>query len=106
MLIGGSLATEILFATTLGVVAAAFGYEVGLLNLLLINISVSLLASFIPVPGGIGVTEFGLTVGLTAAGVPEETALAIALLYRLFTFYIPPIWGFFAFRWLGKNSLL
>jgi uncharacterized protein (TIRG00374 family) len=106
MLIGGSLATEVLFATTLGVVAAAFGYEVGLLNLLLINISVSLLASFIPVPGGIGVTEFGLTVGLTAAGVPEETALAIALLYRLFTFYIPPIWGFFAFRWLGKNSLL
>ena len=106
LLLGGSLATEVLFATTLGLFANALGFDIGLADLLLINISVSLLASFVPVPGGIGVAEFGLTVGLTAAGMPEEAALATALLYRAATFYAPPIWGFFAFRWLQRNAYL
>jgi uncharacterized membrane protein YbhN (UPF0104 family) len=105
-LVGGSLATEILFAAALGVFANALGFDISLAELLLINISVSLLASFLPVPGGIGVAEFGLTVGLVAAGMPEEAALATALLYRVATFYLPPVWGFFAMRWLQRNALL
>jgi uncharacterized protein (TIRG00374 family) len=106
LLIGGSLATELLFASALGVFANALGYDIGLADLLVINISVSLLASFVPVPGGIGVAEFGLTVGLVAAGMPDELALATAILYRLATFYLPPLWGFFAMRWLQRQSLL
>jgi uncharacterized membrane protein YbhN (UPF0104 family) len=105
-LVGGSLATEILFAAALGVFANALGFDVSLAELLLINITVSLLASFLPVPGGIGVAEFGLTVGLVAAGMPEEAALSTALLYRVSTFYLPPVWGFFAMRWLQRNALL
>ncbi len=106
LLLGGSLATEVLFAVALGVFANAFGYDISLTDLLLINISVSLLATFVPVPGGIGVTEFGLTVGLTAAGMPEEAALAAVVLYRVATFYLPPVWGFFAMRWLQRNAHL
>jgi uncharacterized membrane protein YbhN (UPF0104 family) len=106
LLVGGSLATELLFAVALGVFANAFGYDISLANLLLINISVSLLATFVPVPGGIGVTEFGLTVGLTAAGMTEEAALAAVVLYRVSTFYLPPVWGFFAMRWLQRNAHL
>ena len=106
LLLGGSLATELLFAVSLGIFANAFGYDVSLADLLLINISVSLLATFVPVPGGIGVTEFGLTVGLTAAGMPEEAALAAVVLYRLATFYLPPVWGFCAMRWLQRNAHL
>ncbi len=106
LLVGGSLATEILFAISLGVFAEAFGYDIGLANLLLINISVSLLASFVPVPGGIGVAEFGLTVGLVASGMPDEVALVTAILYRIATFYAPPLWGFFAMRWLRATDRL
>jgi uncharacterized membrane protein YbhN (UPF0104 family) len=106
LLLGGSLATELLFAVALGVFANAFGYDISLAELLLINISVSLLATFVPVPGGIGVTEFGLTVGLTAAGMTEEAALAAVVLYRVSTFYLPPVWGFFAMRWLQRNAHL
>ena len=73
---------------------------------MLVRSSVSLLASFIPVPGGVGVTEFGLTLGLTSAGMPEEAALAAVLLYRLASFYLPPVWGFFALRWLQRNRYL
>jgi uncharacterized membrane protein YbhN (UPF0104 family) len=106
LLVGGSLATELLFACALGLFAQGFGYDVGLADLLLVNISVSLLASFIPIPGGIGVAELGLTVGLSAAGMPEDAALAAALLYRVSTFYLPPVWGFFALGWLRRNALL
>jgi glycosyltransferase 2 family protein len=28
------------------------------------------------------------------------------LLYRLWTFYLPPIWGYFALRWLERNNHL
>jgi uncharacterized membrane protein YbhN (UPF0104 family) len=106
LLFGGNLATEILFATALGLFCRGLGYDISLADLLLINIGVSLLASFIPVPGGIGVVEFGLTAGLTSAGMSSEAALAAVFLYRLSTFYLPPIWGFFALRWLERARYL
>jgi uncharacterized membrane protein YbhN (UPF0104 family) len=106
LLLGGNIATEILFASALGLFARGLGADIALTDLLVINMSVSLLASFIPVPGGVGVVEFGLTLGLTSAGMAEEPALAAVLLYRLSTFYLPPIWGFFAMRWLQRNRYL
>jgi glycosyltransferase 2 family protein len=105
-LVGGNIMTELLFATALGLFARGLGTHVSISDLLVINIGTSLFATFIPVPGGIGVTEFGLTVGLTGAGMTEEAALATALLYRVSTFYLPPVWGFFAMRWLQKNNHL
>jgi len=106
LLLLGSLATELLFAIALGLFARAFGTHIDLTELLVINISVSLLASFIPVPGGIGVAEFGLTIGLTSAGMVPEAAIAAVLLYRISTYYLPPAWGFPAMLWLQRNRYL
>jgi uncharacterized membrane protein YbhN (UPF0104 family) len=44
--------------------------------------------------------------GLARAGLPEDVAFAAALLYRAATFYLPPLWGFFAFRWLKQSQHL
>lgn len=106
LLVIGNVATEVLFAAALGLFARAIGFDIGLAELILINTGVSLVSSFIPVPGGIGVTEFGLTLGLTGAGMPEEAALAAVVLFRLAAFYVPPVWGFFAMRWLQRNRYL
>jgi uncharacterized membrane protein YbhN (UPF0104 family) len=106
LLLGGNIATELLFALALGTFIAAFGHPVGIGELLLINISVGLLSGVIPIPGGIGVVEGGLTFGLVQAGVPEEAAFAAVILYRIGTFYLPPVWGFFALRWLERNKHL
>jgi uncharacterized membrane protein YbhN (UPF0104 family) len=106
LLLGGSLATELLFATALGIFANALGYDVSLAQLLVMNVSISLLGSLVPIPGNIGVAELGLTVGLVSAGMTEEAALAAVLLYRASTFYLPPSWGFFAMRSLQRNGLL
>lgn len=105
-LVLGSLGTEILFAIALGTFARAFGYDLSLAELLVINLSVSLLGSLVPVPGNIGVAEFGLTLGLTGAGMTPEAALGTVFLYRIATFYLPPLWGFVALRWLQRERYL
>jgi uncharacterized membrane protein YbhN (UPF0104 family) len=106
MLFGGNLVAELLFAIALGIFVQAFGYSLALHELLFINMAVSLLAGLLPVPGGVGVTEGGLIFGLTSFGVPAEAAFAAVILYRISTFYTPPIWGFFSLRWLERNRFL
>ncbi len=106
MLFGGNLMAELLFAFALGLLVEAFGYSLPLHELLFINMSVSLLAGLVPVPGGIGVSEGGLIFGLTSFGVAPEAAFAAVILYRLATFYTPPIWGFFSLRWLERKRFL
>ncbi|MFT3855621.1 MAG: lysylphosphatidylglycerol synthase transmembrane domain-containing protein [Ilumatobacteraceae bacterium] len=104
LLFGGNAGNEILFSVALGVFAAAMSYRVSLGELLLIGIAVSLFSGLMPIPGGIGVAEAGLTWGLVQAGVPDEAAFPAVMLYRLSTFYLPPIWGYVAFNWLRRND--
>jgi uncharacterized membrane protein YbhN (UPF0104 family) len=106
MLLGANLGSEVLFAFSLQLFVLALGYHVGLAELILMNVTVSLLSGVLPIPGGIGVVEGGLTYGLVLAGVPEEAAFAAVLLYRIASFYLPPVWGFFALRWLERNKHL
>lgn len=105
-ILGGNLVAELLFASALSVVLAAYGVSLPLATLLVINVTVALFAGLMPVPGGIGVSEGALVVGLTAAGVDQAVAFAVAITYRLCTFYLPPIWGGVAFRRLERAGLL
>jgi uncharacterized protein (TIRG00374 family) len=105
-LFGGNLLSQLLFAVTLGACVRAFGFHLPLSTLILINTVVTLFSGLLPVPGGVGVTEGGLTLGLTRAGVPASIAVAIALSYRFAVFYLPPLWGYVSFRWLTARRYL
>ena len=70
------------------------------------NTFVSLFAGVMPIPGGIGVSEAAISFCLTAIGIPSDTSVAIAVVYRLLTFYLPPVWGGFAMRWLKRQDYL
>jgi uncharacterized membrane protein YbhN (UPF0104 family) len=104
-ILGGNLASELLLALTLFIIVHAYGQSTAFVTLVVVNVSVVVFANFIPVPGGIGVVEGALAVGLTAAGINQATALACALTYRMFTFYLPPIWGWFAYRALRRRGM-
>jgi uncharacterized protein (TIRG00374 family) len=104
LMFGGNLAAQVLLAAILGVCLRAFGYHTSLAGLILVNTFVSLFAGFMPVPGGMGVAEAGLTAGLQAIGIPSAAAMSTAIAFRLVTFYLPPIWGGFAMRWLRGNE--
>ena len=105
-LFGGSLGAILASAGAIGVFARALGTRVSFSDLVVIFITVSLLAGLLPVPGGIGVVGSAVTFGLIAAGMPEEPAFAAAVLYRVATFYLPPVWGLVAFRRLERAGLL
>jgi uncharacterized membrane protein YbhN (UPF0104 family) len=106
LLVGGNIGSEILFTLALGTFAFAMGTSVSFADLLLIHLSVSLLAGIVPVPGGIGVAEAMLTMGLIRAGMPDEAAFAAVICYRASTFYLPPIWGYFSMRWLERSRYI
>jgi uncharacterized membrane protein YbhN (UPF0104 family) len=101
-LFGGNVLTEIGWALCLAASAHAYGADLGLAQALVVNMFASVLASVIPVPGGIGVAEASLAAGMMAFGVPQSEAYAAALTHRLATFYLPPIWGWFSLRWLTR----
>ncbi len=106
LLLGGNLVAQVMLAVILGLCLRAFGQSASLAALILVNTFVSLFAGFMPVPGGVGVAEAGYTAGLIALGIPEAAATSTALAFRLVTFYLPPLWGGFAMRWMKQQSHL
>jgi uncharacterized protein (TIRG00374 family) len=103
-MLAGNLAAQLLQALVLGLCLAAFGAHAHFSQLILINTLVSLFAGLMPVPGGVGVAEAGITAGLQAIGIPSSVAISTAIAFRLVTFYLPPLWGWAAMRWLRKHS--
>jgi uncharacterized membrane protein YbhN (UPF0104 family) len=69
------------------------GAELSTLEFARVYFVVTLLSSFVPVPGGVGVVEAGLTGALVAAGVAPPVALAGVLVYRLLTYVAPIVVG-------------
>jgi uncharacterized membrane protein YbhN (UPF0104 family) len=53
-----------------------------------------------------GVVEAGLIAGLTGAGVPQDQAVAAVFTQRLFTAYLPPIWGWVTLAWMRRREYL
>jgi uncharacterized protein (TIRG00374 family) len=106
MLFVGNLVAQLMLAIILGICLRAFGESASFAGLILVNTFVALFAGFMPVPGGMGVSEAALTAGLVALGVPNTAAMSTAIAYRLVTFYLPPIWGSVATRWLKSHSYL
>jgi uncharacterized membrane protein YbhN (UPF0104 family) len=104
MLFGGNFVSQILFALVLSAALHAYGSSLPLLQLILINSLASVVGGMAPVPGGMGVIEAGLIGGMTAAGVPQDIAVAATFTARACTAYLPPIWGWFALQWLRRNE--
>ena len=81
--------------TRLTVAAISFVYLAG-----------STLGQAAPTPGGLGVVEAAIAAGLTAAGLNPAVAVSATLLFRLVTFWLPTVPGWFAFRNLTAKGLL
>jgi uncharacterized membrane protein YbhN (UPF0104 family) len=106
MIFAGNLGAQLLQAIILGLCLQAFGHHATLAQLLLVNTVASLFAGFMPVPGGMGVAEAAYTAGLVALGVPNAAAMSTAIAFRVITYYLPPVWGAVAMRWLRQHSFI
>jgi uncharacterized protein (TIRG00374 family) len=101
-----SMATEILYGAGFALCVLAMGGSISLGEAVFINVTVSLFAGLMPIPGGVGVSEAGMTAGLVAVGVPSDTAVGAVLIYRMISYYLPPLWGYVSLRWLTKHDYL
>ncbi len=64
---------------------------------------VGMLANLLPVPGGIGVVDGGMTAAAVALGVGFHVALIAVLTYRLLAFWLPTIPGGVAYFQLRRS---
>jgi uncharacterized membrane protein YbhN (UPF0104 family)/tRNA A-37 threonylcarbamoyl transferase component Bud32 len=102
----GKLGAQLLQAIILGLCLRGFGHHASMAELILVNSIADLFAGFMPVPGGMGVAEAAYTAGLVALGVPNASAMSTAIAFRMVTYYLPPIWGAIAMRWLRQHAYL
>jgi uncharacterized membrane protein YbhN (UPF0104 family) len=106
LLVGGSFGSELLVAMTLSVSLRAFGDHLNLPTLYVVIFLAGIIGGISPSPGGMGVVEAGMILGLTAAGVSESDAIAAVFIQRLFTSYLPPIWGWITLVWMRRREYL
>ena len=106
LLVGGSFGSELLVAMTLSVSLRAFGDHLRLPTLIVVITLAGIIGGISPSPGGMGVVEAGMILGLTSAGVSEANATAAVFIQRLFTSYLPPIWGWITLVWMRKREYL
>ena len=103
---GGEVGAQVLVALALGAALHAFGQQLSLASLIIVLTLGSMIGGISPVPGGMGVVEAGMILALTAAGIPQDDAAAAVFVQRLFTAYLPPIWGWFFLVWMRKRDYL
>jgi uncharacterized membrane protein YbhN (UPF0104 family) len=105
-LLGGAFGRDLLVAMALSVSLRAFDDHLRLPILIVIITLAALIGGIAPSPGGMGVVEAGMILGLTAAGVAEADATAAVFIQRLFTSYLPPIWGWITLVWMRRREYL
>jgi uncharacterized membrane protein YbhN (UPF0104 family) len=104
--LGGSVAANLLASACLLCCLLAYGDRISFVEIVFVSTSASFLTGLVPVPGGVGIAEAALVAGLTAFGVSAEVATATVVMHRLFTSYLPPIWGSQAMKWLVREGYL
>jgi uncharacterized protein (TIRG00374 family) len=104
MLFGSNFGTNLVLGITMWLMVRAYGEGISLATALVIVVFAMLLGGFAPVPGGVGVQETILTAGLVSAGIPADIAFAATIMYRVVTFLLPPIWGYFSLHWLQRHG--
>ena len=84
----------------------AFGGELSFAAIAVVYLTGSVVGQAAPTPGGLGAVEAAMAAGLTLAGLDSGLAFSAVLLYRVITFWLPTIPGYFAFNWLQRNNYL
>jgi uncharacterized protein (TIRG00374 family) len=82
----------------------AFTTDSSIAAIALVYLAASIVGQAAPTPGGLGAVEAALAAGLTAAGIDPSIAISATLVFRLMTFWIPTIPGWFSFQNLQRTG--
>jgi glycosyltransferase 2 family protein len=104
--IGGMLILNLAFIGVLWACVRAFDGSLPIAVIAVVYLAGATLGQAAPTPGGIGAVEAALAAGLTAGGLDGGLAVSSVLLFRLITFWIPTIPGYWSFTWLQRKGAL
>lgn len=85
--------------------AHAIGVDLSMPEALLAYTFGNIAAGLVPTPGGLGAAEAGIYAGLVLAGVDSASAIIVTMLYRLISYWLPILPGYYYFWSLRKNVL-
>jgi undecaprenyl-diphosphatase len=105
-LIGGSTGVTSSFILTLAASVAAFGGGVSFPQIGAAYLLAAALGSAAPTPGGLGAVETALVLALTGYGMPQGDAVPAVLTYRLVTYWLPMVPGWFTFQQMQRREEL
>lgn len=106
MLLGGAIILNAFYIAALSVSVTAVGGEVSAGAVALVYLGGAVFTAVSPTPGGLGAVEAAMVAGLTFVGVGSASAVAGVLVFRLLTFWLPTLPGWFAFQALRSRDRL
>ena len=104
--IGGILLLNLAYVGVLYACVQAFDGSLSIAVVAVVYLAGATIGQAAPTPGGLGAVEAALAAGLTAAGLDAGLAVSAVLLYRLLTFWLPTLPGYWSFNYLTKKNLL
>jgi uncharacterized membrane protein YbhN (UPF0104 family) len=104
--IGGLVILNLAYIAALTGSVYAFGGDLNLAAIAIVYLTGSVVGQAAPTPGGLGAVEAAMAAGLTAAGLAGGLAVSAVLLFRLVTFWIPTVPGWFALNAMQRREML
>ena len=105
-LFGGSAMITFAYAATLGFSVEAFGGGLSVPEICTAFIVAVTIATIAPTPGGLGALEATMIAALAGFGMDHGPAVGAVLTFRLATFWLPILPGWYTFAWMQRNGEL
>jgi len=105
-LFGGSMMVTLTYAATLVFSVEAFGGGLTIPAICTAFIVAITIATIAPTPGGIGAVEAAMIASLAGFGMDHGPAVGAVLTFRLATFWLPILPGWYTFLWMERNGEL
>ena len=102
LLFGGSALVTLAYVGGLVASVRAFGGGASIAQIGAVYMISAAIAAASPTPGGVGAFEAVLTAGLTGIGISSAAAVSAVITYRLTTYWLPAVPGWFSFRLLQR----
>ena len=106
LLLGGSAMVTFSYIVGVYLSIRAFGGELDLARVGTVYLLAAAVSMAAPTPGGLGALEAALIAGLVASGLSNTVAVPAVFLYRLATYWIPIVPGWFSFTWLRRQEYI
>jgi undecaprenyl-diphosphatase len=106
LLFGGAALSKLAYIAAFFATCRAFGVNLPFATVGAVYLTATTIGSAVPTPGGLGGVEAALVGCLTAVGVDSDDAVAIMLVFRLATFWLPVLPGYLCFWSLERKEVV